>query len=148
MKNKSTKKEKRMITLTEKETLLAQELINNNDGTDAHICNSEFIDIKSLKFSVETLKGVFSSLVKKGLLNYSDTNDNGEIYRWSIPVDEEVQSQGCNIEYNNKPFRPFGNSEDWFYGSQIKITCIETYLDFLNIYNSKLEQHKATNYLK
>ena len=86
---------------------------------------------------------MFGSLVQKGLLDYSDTNDNGEIYRWSIPVDEEVQSQGCNIEYNNKPFRPFGNSEDWFYGSQIKITCIETYLDFLNIYNSKLENIKG-----
>ena len=56
---------------------------------------------------------MFGSLVQKGLLDYSDTNDNGEIYRWSIPVDEEVQSQGCSLEYNNKPFRPFGNSEDW-----------------------------------
>ena len=49
MLNKTNTKqgERAMVTLTEKETLLAQELINNNDGTDAHICNSEFIDRKS-----------------------------------------------------------------------------------------------------
>ena len=132
-----------MITLTEKENQLAQELIDQNDGTDAHICNTEFIDLESLKFSVDTLKGVFGSLVQKGLLDYDDTNDNGEIYRWTIPVDSEVQSQGSNLVYNNKPFRPFGNSEDWFYGKEIKIDTIDKFLDLLNEYNAKLEKHNA-----
>tara|TARA_R100000951_G_scaffold109230_1_gene106077 strand:- start:402 stop:851 length:450 start_codon:yes stop_codon:yes gene_type:complete len=143
MLNTNLNKEREMITLTDKETLLAQELINNNDGTDAHICNSEFIDIESLKFSIETLKGVFGSLVQKGLLDYDDNNDNGEIYRWTIPVDAEVQSQGCNLIYNNKPFKPFGNSEDWFYGKEIKINTIEKFLDLLNEFNIKQKQHKA-----
>ena len=132
-----------MITLTEKETRLAQELIEQNDGSDAHICNTEFIDLESLKFSVDTLKGVFGSLVQKGLLYYDDTNDNGEIYRWTIPVDSEVPSQGCHSVCNNNPFRPFGNSEDWFYGKEIEINTIDKFLDLLNEYNAKLKKHNA-----
>ena len=77
-----------MITLTQKETLLAQELINTTDGSEAHICSENWIDIKSLGFDVKTLKGVFGSLVQKGLLKYSDTNENGEIYIWKTPVRE------------------------------------------------------------
>jgi len=78
-------REETMITLTEKETLLAQELINTTDDSNAHICSEDWIDIQSLGFDVKTLKGVFGSLVQKGLLEYSDTNENGEIYIWTIP---------------------------------------------------------------
>ncbi len=77
-----------MITLTDKETLLAQELINTTDSSEAHICSEDWIDIKSLGFNIKTLKGVFGSLVQKDLLYYSDTNENGEIYRWTYPVCE------------------------------------------------------------
>lgn len=77
-----------MITLTKKETLLAQELINTTDGSEAHICSEDWIDIKSLGFDVNTLKGVFGSLVQKNLLEYSDTNENGDIYVWTYPVCE------------------------------------------------------------
>ena len=75
-----------MISLTEKETLLAQELINTTDSSEAHICSEDWIDIKSLGFDIKTLKGVFGSLVQKNLLEYSDTNENGDIYVWSYPV--------------------------------------------------------------
>lgn len=132
-----------MITLTNNEKKLAQHLIDGTDGTDAHICSSDFIDIEELNFSVSTLKGVFGSLVQKGLLDYSDTNENGEIYRWSIPVDTEVQCQGSHLVYNNKPFKPFGNSEDWFYGKEIEIKSIDKYLELLNEYNSKLKIHQS-----
>ena len=77
-----------MITLTEKETLLAQHLIDTTDDSEAHICSEDWIDIKSLGFDVKTLKGVFGSLVQKDLLRYTDTNENGEIYRWTHPVCE------------------------------------------------------------
>ena len=77
-----------MIQLTDKETLLAQELINTTDSSEAHICSKDFIDIKLLGFDIKTLKGVFGSLVQKDLLHYSDTNENGEIYRWTYPVCE------------------------------------------------------------
>ena len=80
-----------MITLTDKETLLAQELLDTTDGTDCHICKEDFIDIEKLNWNVDTLKGVFGSLVSKNLLNYVDENDNGEIYQWTIPVDSEQQ---------------------------------------------------------
>ena len=78
-----------MITLTEKEKTLTQHLLNNNDGTDAHICSDEWIDLKEINMNMKTLKGVFGSLVQKGILVYSDQNDNGEIYRWCVPVDDE-----------------------------------------------------------
>ena len=77
-----------MITLTEKETLLAQHLIDTTDDSEAHICSEDWIDIKSLGFDVKTLKGVFGSLVQKHLLEYSDTNENGDIYVWTYPVCE------------------------------------------------------------
>jgi len=80
-----------MITLTDKETLLAQELLDTTDGTDCHICKEDFIDIEKLNWNVDTLKGVFGSLVSKNLLYYVDENDNGEIYQWTIPVDSEQQ---------------------------------------------------------
>jgi hypothetical protein len=100
MLNINLKKEREMITLTDKENLLAQELIETTDGTDAHICHQDFINIKTLGFDVSTLKGVFGSLVQKGLLFYNHTNDNGEIYRWSVPVDEEQQ----NHKFNKKMY--------------------------------------------
>ena len=77
-----------MISLTEKETLLAQELKNTTDSSEAHICSEDWIDIKSLGFDIKTLKGVFGSLAQKNLLKYSDTNENGEIYVWTHPVCE------------------------------------------------------------
>ena len=86
MKNKLTNNEDKMISLTEKETLLAQELINTTDSSEAHICSEDWIDIKSLGFDIKTLKGVFGSLVQKNLLEYSDTNENGDIYVWTYPV--------------------------------------------------------------
>ena len=100
MLNINLNKEREMITLTNKENLLAQELIETTDGTDAHICHQDFIDIETLGFNVSTLKGVFGSLVQKGLLFYNHTNDNGEIYRWSVPVDEEQQ----NHKFNKKMY--------------------------------------------
>ena len=88
-----------MITLTEKETLLAQHLIDTTDDSEAHICSEDWIDIKSLGFNIKTLKGVFGSLVQKDLLHYSDTNENGEIYRWTYNVAEN------NIENVNQLLR-------------------------------------------
>jgi len=85
-----------MITLTQKETLLAQHLIDTTDDSEAHICSEDWIDIKSLGFDIKTLKGVFGSLVQKDLLYYSDTNENGEIYRWTYNVAEN------NIENVNQ----------------------------------------------
>ena len=86
MKKTKTLKGESMITLTEKETLLAQHLIDTTDDSEAHICSEDWIDIKSLGFDIKTLKGVFGSLVQKNLLEYSDTNENGDIYVWTYPV--------------------------------------------------------------
>ena len=75
-----------MITLTEKEESLTQHLIDTTDDSESHICSEDWIDIQSLGFDVKTLKGVFGSLVQKQLLEYSDTNENGDIYVWTYPV--------------------------------------------------------------
>jgi hypothetical protein len=80
-----------MLTLTEKETKLVDYLLANTDGSDAHICSDEFINLSELNFSLETLKGVFGSLVNKNILKYGDSNENGEVYFWAIPVSEEQQ---------------------------------------------------------
>ena len=81
-----------MITLTEKETLLAQELLDTNDDSNAHICSEDWIDIKKLNFSIDTLKGVFGSLVQKDLLDYCHTNENFEILQMVEYSEYEITS--------------------------------------------------------
>lgn len=86
-----------MITLTDKETKLVNYLLANTDGSDGHLCSEQFMDLKELGWSMETLKGVFGSLVNKQILYYGDfiEDHNAECYHWNIPVHEERQcSQG------------------------------------------------------
>ena len=90
-------KEKKMITLTEKEKILVQHLLDDTGGTDAHICNKDWDDHNELSWTFETYRGVFGSIIDKGLLSYSDQNENGEIYRWTYPVDYE-QHGNANYE--------------------------------------------------
>jgi len=82
-----------MTTLTEKETKLVDYLLANTDGSDGHICSEKFMDLKELDWSMETLKGVFGSLVNKKILTYGDfiPDHNAESYYWSVPVSEERQ---------------------------------------------------------
>jgi hypothetical protein len=82
-----------MITLTEKETKLVDYLLANTDGSDGHICSEQFIDLKELDWSMETLKGVFGSLVNKQILCYGDFlhEHNAEYYYWRTSVSEERQ---------------------------------------------------------
>ena len=82
-----------MITLTDKETKLVDYLLANTDGSDGHLCSEQFMDLKELGWSMETLKGVFGSLVNKQILYYGDfiEDHNAECYHWNIPVHEERQ---------------------------------------------------------
>ena len=82
-----------MIKLTDKETKLTEYLLNNTDGSDGHICSEQFMDLKELGWSMETLKGVFGSLVNKSILCYGDFlhDHNAEYYYWRLPVSEERQ---------------------------------------------------------
>tara|TARA_Y100000114_G_C11516844_1_gene211624 strand:+ start:17 stop:472 length:456 start_codon:yes stop_codon:yes gene_type:complete len=133
-----------MITLTEKENKLLQYFLNNNDGTDCHIISKDWDDHKDLGWSFETLRGVFASIIDKGILDYVDENDNGEIYQFTIPVDYEQQSKGASLlSINGKYFRPFGNSEDWYYnGKELNITSVNTFMELFNEFNSKLEKFR------
>ena len=82
-----------MITLTDKEIKLVDHLLANTDGSDGHICSERFIDLKELGWSMETLKGVFGSLINKNILYHGDFihEHNAECYHWNIPVSEERQ---------------------------------------------------------
>jgi hypothetical protein len=75
-----------MTTLTEKETKLVDYLLANTDGSDGHICSEKFMDLKELDWSMETLKGVFGSLVNKKILTYGDF----------IPDHNEVRGGGMD----------------------------------------------------
>ena len=91
-----------MVTLTEKETKLVDYLLANTDGSDGHICSEKFMDLKELDWSMETLKGVFGSLVNKKILTYGDfiPDHNAESYYWTVPVHEERQKSTLNGTYN------------------------------------------------
>lgn len=87
-----------MIKLTDKETKLVQLLLDNNDGTDSHCVeknwfNSEWCEHKKLGWSFETLRGVFGSIIDKGLLTYSQKNENGEWYQWYVHVSPEITGE-------------------------------------------------------
>lgn len=133
-----------MITLTEKENKLLQYFLNNNDGTDSHIISKDWDDHKDLGWSFETLRGVFASIIDKGILDYVDENENGEIYQFTIPVDSEQQSKGASlISLKGKDFRPFGSSEDWYYnGQELEITSVNKFMELFNEFNSKFEKFK------
>ena len=91
-----------MLTLTEKETKLVDYLLANTDGSDGHICSEKFMDLKELDWSMETLKGVFGSLVNKKILTYGDfiPDHNAESYYWTVPVHEERQKSTVDGTYN------------------------------------------------
>ena len=85
-----------MITLTEKENKLVQEMLDTNDGSDVQIF--EFIDIEKLGFKLNEAKGVFGSIVDKGLLEHDpersedrkrSCGEDVELYQWTYPVDYE-----------------------------------------------------------
>jgi len=90
-----------MITLTDKETKLVDYLLANTDGSDSHICSEQFMDLKKLGWSMETLKGVFGSLVNKKILAYGDfiPEHNAEFYHWTVPVHEERQKSTLDGNY-------------------------------------------------
>jgi hypothetical protein len=113
-----------MITLTDKETKLVDYLLANTDGSDGHICSEQFMDLKELGWSMETLKGVFGSLVNKQILFYGDfiEDHNAESYYWNIPVHEERQG----FDY-------------------ISINSVD---EFLLRFNQFKEQNKLVNYIK
>jgi len=108
--NNNNKGDKKMITLTDKEKTLVQHLLDINDGTDAHICNSDWIDHEQLGWTFETYRGVFGSIIDKNLLSYSDQNENGEIYRWTYPVDyEQHGNQNYEIKTTAEYLTAFDN---------------------------------------
>lgn len=98
-----------MITLTDKETKLVNYLLANTDGSDSHICSEEFINLKELGWSMETLKGVFGSLVDKQILCYGDfiSEHNAYYYYWKMPVTEERQ-----LNYSSAKYIPINSADD------------------------------------
>ena len=98
-----------MITLTDKETQLVDYLLANTDGSDGHICSEKFMDLKELDWSMETLKGVFGSLVNKGILCYGDfmPEHNEQYYYWRLPVSKERQ-----LNYSSAKYIPINSVDD------------------------------------
>ena len=82
-----------MITLTNKETILCQELITSTNEINQVVLSKKFFDkeiIKKLNMTFNQLKGVYSSIAMKGLLNYDgDVNGMYEVYEWSVSVRNE-----------------------------------------------------------
>jgi hypothetical protein len=90
----------------EKAKTLVQHLLDNNDGSDVHAF--EFMDMKELGFKLNEAKGVFGSIVDKGLLEHDpersrdrkeSCGEDVELYQWTYPVDYE---QHGNTNYEIK----------------------------------------------
>jgi hypothetical protein len=101
-----TKQGEKMIKLTDKENKLVQEMLDNNDGSDVQIF--EYINIKKLGFKLNEAKGVFGSIIDKGLLEHDpersrerkeSCGEDVELYQWAYPVDYE---QHLNENYEIK----------------------------------------------
>ncbi len=109
-----------MITLTEKETKLVQEMLDTNDGSDVHAF--EFIDIESLGFKLNEAKGVFGSIIDKGLLEYdyersedrkANSGEDFELYQWTYPVDfEQHGNENYEIKTTAEYLTAFENKMD------------------------------------
>jgi len=92
-----------VVTLTKKETVLVQHLIDINDGSDAH--SFDWIDLKKINMSQNEAKGVFGSIVDKNILEYSEFHTDSrkesggediEIYTFTTPVNGEQQESRLN----------------------------------------------------
>ena len=86
------------IILTEKENKMVKYLLENTDGSDVHIFS--FIDLEKAGFELNEAKGVFGSIVDKGILHYDaerseerkiDSGDPDEMYQWAVHVSDEQQ---------------------------------------------------------
>ena len=116
---KNNKGEK-MITLTEKETKLVQEMLDTNDGSDVHAF--EFIDIESLGLKLNEAKGVFGSIIDKGLLEHDpersedrkrSCGEDVELYQWTYPVDyEQHGNENYEIKTTAEYLTAFENKMD------------------------------------
>ena len=109
-----------MITLTEKEKTLVQHLLDNNDGSDVHAF--EFMDMKELGFKLNEAKGVFGSIVDKGLLEHdpegsrdrkASCGEDVELYQWTYPVDyEQHGNENYEIKTTAEYLTAFENKMD------------------------------------
>ena len=109
-----------MITLTEKEKKLVQEMLDRNDGSDVHAF--EFIDIEKLGFKLNEAKGVFGSIVDKGLLEHDpersrdrkeSCDEDVELYQWTYPVDyEQHGNENYEIKTTAEYLTAFENKMD------------------------------------
>lgn len=78
------------ITLTDLEKKVAQKCIDETDGTNS--ASFEWLDPTDFGIDLKSLKGVFGSLVKKGLLFYAGDSGSSidyEIYYWSVNVESD-----------------------------------------------------------
>ena len=114
-----------MLTLTEKETIITQELLNFKCGSDC--VSFDTIDLEKVNMSLETARGVFGSIIDKGLLELnSDATEahksagesNPEIWQWVVPVSDEKQEI-----YSDAPYK--------------EINTVSEYLDAYNNTNAR-----------
>ena len=109
-----------MITLTEKEKILVQHLLDTNDGSDVHIF--EWLNLKELGFKLNEAKGVFGSIVDKGLLEHdpersrdrkNSCGEDVELYQWTYPVDyEQHGNKNYEIKTTAEYLTAFENKMD------------------------------------
>ena len=114
------------INLTEKEKVLLQYFIDETDGSNSVVFQAEYMPklFVEQKLDISVYKGVFSSLVKKGFLEFWDTLDNGggdkyDVYHWKVIV--ESDDHGRKVNNVEELLTAMQENRDWTYWNKKEI---------------------------
>tara|TARA_R110000737_G_C14197604_1_gene416652 strand:+ start:94 stop:459 length:366 start_codon:yes stop_codon:yes gene_type:complete len=95
MKTGEHKMEYKNITLTELEQKVALACIEGTDGTNS--ASYDWLNPTDFGLNKQSLKGVFGSLVKKGLMTHSGYDDiEFNVYYWTVNVESDEYGRTIN----------------------------------------------------
>jgi len=101
------------ITFTEKEELVLQVCLDAAFEPNMISFGDIIFDERIKNFGVETLKGVFGSLVKKDLMCWDGNNEHKDLYVFFPPVRTDDEPVNGYVDTVAKVKQWFENDKEW-----------------------------------
>ena len=101
------------ITFTEKEELVLQVCLDAAFEPNMIAFGDIIADERINHFGVDTLKGVFGSLVKKNLMHYDGNDEHDDLYAFFPPVATDDEPANGFVDTVAKVKKWFENGKEW-----------------------------------
>ena len=101
------------ITFTEKEELVLQVCLDAAFEPNMIAFGDIIADERINHFGVDTLKGVFGSLVKKNLMRYDGNDEHDDLYAFFPPVATDDEPVNGYVDTVAKVKQWFENDKEW-----------------------------------